>query len=652
MSKNIFLKKLNFTNFKGIKRLEIDFLKITNVFGDNGTGKTSIFDGFTWLLFDKDCHDRVVGDKESNFQIKPYDSQGNIQHGLETKVTGILSINGKDLVLTKTYKEKWTKRHGEAEKQLTGHTTDYYINDIPVKKLEYQKKINEIIEEKSFKLLSNPLYFGLSVKKDDRRDTLMEIVGNVADEDVITYNHNLNPLEKLLSDTDIETLRKGIAAKKTKLNADIKAIPIRVDEANNSIKELDFISLAVEKNTLQRQIENLEEQLIDSSKANEGILKEKDKLYQLKSSLKDLEYKLTDKAKEPLKDLRVTLSDLNTQLLPLQSSKHEIEYKISNFKSQIDTLNAQNNNLRKDFFKWQDKKFEFPEDKKICPTCHRPIENIEEKVTELEGNFNENKARQIEDIRTNGKTNNSMIEKLNAKIDDLEKLRFESQQKIDDIQSQKDTLDKEISEFTPNLDFSSNEECTSLQKSISELEAKLQQPKENTQLNELKQQKRELQSKLDEVNSQLAYENTNKELQERIEKLKLDERILSQQFADLEKQELLTSEFIKTKVELLEGNINSKFNYVKFKLFNVQVNGALTEECEALVDGVPFSNANTASQYNAGLDIINALSSYYGVSTPIFIDNRESVNNILEAGSQIINLIVSKDKALKIEMEE
>lgn len=480
----------------------------------------------------------------------------------------------------------------------------------------------------------------------------MEIVGNVADEDVITYNPKLKPLEKLLKDTDIETLRKGISVKKAKLNTDIKAIPIRIDEANNSIKELDFISLAAEKNTIQNQIDNIENQLIDSSKVNEGILKEKDKLYQLKSNLKELEYKLIDKAKEPLIGLKGLMADLNTQILPFGSKQHDINYKISSDKSEIERLNAQNSNLREKFSNVAEKKFEFPEDKKVCPTCHRPLDNIEEQSKELEGNFNENKAKQIENIRLKGKANNATIEKLNAEIKELEDSQNELQQKIDDIQNQKNAISKKISEFKPNLDFSSNTEYISLQKSISELESQLQQPKENTQLNELKQQKRELQTKLDEVKSQLDYQKTNKEHQERIEKLKVDERTLSQQYANLEKQELLTEEFIKTKVELLEGSINSKFKYVKFKLFNIQVNGALTEECEALVDGVPFSNANTASQYNAGLDIINALSDYYGVNTPIFIDNRESVNNIIEAGSQVINLIVSKDKTLKIEMEE
>ena len=123
--------------------------------------------------------------------------------------------------------------------------------------------------------------------------------------------------------------------------------------------------------------------------------------------------------------------------------------------------------------------------------------------------------------------------------------------------------------------------------------------------------------------------------------------------AELEGRLFLGEEFIRTKVELLESSINKKFNgAVAFKLFNNQVNGGLSECCEAMVDGVPFSNVNTAGRINAGLSIIKTLSKHYGVQAPIFIDNRESINNIVDFEGQIINLKVSKNKKLKIESEE
>jgi hypothetical protein len=36
----------------------------------------------------------------------------------------------------------------------------------------------------------------------------------------------------------------------------------------------------------------------------------------------------------------------------------------------------------------------------------------------------------------------------------------------------------------------------------------------------------------------------------------------------------------------------------------------------------------------------------------VFIDNRESINELIECNAQLVNLIVSQDKNLKIESKE
>ena len=60
------------------------------------------------------------------------------------------------------------------------------------------------------------------------------------------------------------------------------------------------------------------------------------------------------------------------------------------------------------------------------------------------------------------------------------------------------------------------------------------------------------------------------------------------------------------------------------------------------------SNANTAGQINAGIDIINTLSEYFELVAPIFIDNSECVNKIADTKGQLIKLVVTEDKEIKI----
>ena len=147
----------------------------------------------------------------------------------------------------------------------------------------------------------------------------------------------------------------------------------------------------------------------------------------------------------------------------------------------------------------------------------------------------------------------------------------------------------------------------------------------------------------------LIAKETLENAQERIKELKKEERTLSQQVAELEGQEFLTEEFTRAKVSMLEEKINKVFKYVTFKMFKTQVNGGLDDCCEAMVEGgVPFADTNNAAKTSAGIDIINALNKFYDITAPIFIDNRESINRIIETDSQIINLIVSQDKTLKV----
>ncbi|HKL95260.1 MAG TPA: ATPase, partial [Haploplasma sp.] len=114
----------------------------------------------------------------------------------------------------------------------------------------------------------------------------------------------------------------------------------------------------------------------------------------------------------------------------------------------------------------------------------------------------------------------------------------------------------------------------------------------------------------------------------------------------------LCETFTKIKAELLEESINANFKIVNFKLFNELVNGGVEETCTATVDGVPFATVNNANRINAGLDIINALQTIYGVSAPIFIDNAEAVVEFLNNDAQLIKLYVSaEDKQLRIEKE-
>jgi DNA repair protein SbcC/Rad50 len=166
---------------------------------------------------------------------------------------------------------------------------------------------------------------------------------------------------------------------------------------------------------------------------------------------------------------------------------------------------------------------------------------------------------------------------------------------------------------------------------------------------ELKAKRATLVQQIDTIKSQLRNEDQIKAVDNRIADLEKEETALAQQIANVEKTQFVIDKFNKLRIDTMEAKINEKFKFVSFRMFETQINGGEVECCDALIDGVPFSDANTASKINAGLDIINTLCEFYQVTAPIFIDNRESIIKVIDIESQLINLIVSEnDSKLRV----
>lgn len=644
MVNSIFLKSLSIKNFKGIKDQRINFGKVTNVLGENGTGKTTIQDSFNFLLFDKDSKD------STKFDVQPLDKDNNPIHNLETVIEATLDIDGKEVVLKRVYKEKYSKVRGTARQEFKGYESVYYVNDIPKKVGEYKAFISELLDEKLFKLITNPQYFS-NLPWKDRRAIITEIVGGLDHEAVIDYKKELEPLRQYLNANTVDDFMKANKSKINQLKKDRTQIPSRIDEVNNSIQELDFEGLDIQRRGVTAGIKNIDEQLQDKSKANEGLFKLKTALMEKKQELTEVEYKFKANANKPKMELEGSIRSTEINIRHLNMTIDELQEEIRRNQEYIEKALLKRKDLLKAYDEIKDcKPKEFNEENCICPTCKRKLEtnDIEAKRKELEENFNSDKAEKLKKNIAEGKSVAAKIKDLKSKNESLNK-------KIEDEKNMLVAVEKSLAALKDKLnnfkaDIEEPEEIKHIKQEINNLENQIKSYKKED-VTELNNKKEELQEQLRELDNQLAFKATNEKAKTRIEELEEEESKLSEKIAELEGLEILSEEFIRTKVELLEEKVNSKFKYVKFKMFKNQINGGIEECCEPCINGVPYSsNLNSAARINAGLDIINTLCSHYGVQAPIFIDNRESTNEIIPVESQVINLIVSKDKELKVEV--
>lgn len=654
--KSIRIKELKINNFKGIKSLKIDFGTEGNntILGANGSGKTSVFDAFTWLLFGKDSQGR------SDFEIKQLDQDNNIIHNQETEVFAELLIDNESIEVRKVLFEKWTKKRGSDISEFTGNETNYFFNSVPLTQKEFNFKISMLVDENVFKIITNPTAF-VSLKWQDQRKTLIEIAGMPSDIEIALGDSNLeNLLNEVGSQKTIEEFTAQTKHSIKKAKDEIDSIPARIEELTRTlpvpIVEKNVIanieSLKKEIVKIDAQMSNKMEQfddVIEKRNQNQGAIQE------IQSKINTIEFKVKEegKTKSLLKDPnQVELNSLINEFNNREEEFKTLKIKVTNLDAEIQQLERYRNELRNQWADVNARQFKINPDDTTCNSCGQELQNSESLQSELEYKFNTRKQSDLKAIQEKGggykaeqELKEETLKKYSVQLAELQKANGSLKNRIDELNTKLKSSANDVFDADKFVTESllSNQEYNQLKTEIATLQSlKFETPTE-VMTTELRSKKQEIQDEIVKLNGYLQDNKRIGETNLRIEELKEQESSHNQVIAQFERKLFLIEKFNKKKIDLLDESVNKMFSLVKFKLFDVQINGGIKDTCEAMVNGVPFSNVNTASKINSGIDIINTLCQYYNVNAPIFIDNKESVTDVIKTDSQTIFLVVSPE---------
>lgn len=636
------IKKLTIQFFKGAKNLSIDFTHRTEVMGANATGKTRLFDAFLWLLFGKDSEDK------KDFSIKCLDENNEPLHRVDHVVTGLLSVDGIDTKFERIYKEKWTKKRGEETPEFNGHETLFFVNGVPFQLKDYQERVESILPESLFKQLTNPAHFN-SMKWTDRRAMLFQMAGNITDQDVITANSDLKKFYEAITGKSFEEYKRELAAKKKLLKESISNVPARIDEVSRAIvaePDYDFINVEITRHNARiHQIDGLISSEAEKfNKANQENQRKQNRIYELKKQIADLQFEDQSKAERSINEVKMQKNRLFSEIQGLKNEIAEYNDRLKERRAAKESIVKDNDDLRA---KWNDinsSVLSFNESEFKCPACNRPFEadDIEAKKAEMTTSFNNSKTVRLENITKAGKGNAVHIEEISKEIVKYQESIEAAGFKLEAKQAEYDKI------VIP--DFPTIEPNIQIKVLLDELTitSNLMKDAAKAANSDLINEKATINQSLDALKKQLNIKEQNERLKARKQELIDSEKSLSQQIADIEKQEFQCEAFTRAKINMIEDRVNSMFSLVKFKMFNTLINGGTEEVCEALINGVPYTDANNAAKINAGIDIIKTLSKHYDVYAPIFIDNAEACNKIIDTDSQMIKLFVTEDKELKV----
>lgn len=647
------LMTLTLDNFKGFDHRVFSFEgKNAALYGDNAAGKTTVYDALTWLLFGKDSQGR------NDFEIKPLFTQGEHQgevkdHAAVTSVEAALLVDGKERRLQRCYHEVWSKKRGSSEATFDGHVSEYCVDNVPVKKAEFNARVGELISEDLFRLLTSISYFAGTLPWQKRRGVLFDLAGVGDDREIMATDKRFEALAQAMGTYGLEDYKKVLSARRKGLNGARNDIPARLDELNKTVEELsrtDFAALEREREGAKNARDALRAEIEASYKDSEAE-KLEGELFEARTALQKLEaanVAWRESQKKP--DSGLEEAGIRQAMANLNAAGKRRQRDLEYLRGRANDLNFEIANCRRQWDQVDTEQFHG----ELCPTCGQrlPQAKLEGAMASFERDKDNRKAKAVEAADRAKKHRQEALED----VERMEREEAEDAKKLEELRARLEDLTSNLREPPEIADLPNYEaDRAGLERQIEDLKGRLESRTNAAALRRkgLQEDERRACAELDELVRELSKRDTLESVGRRMEELRTQALQAAAELEELDRMLDLIGEFTRYKVKFVEESINRRFELVKFRLFREQINGGVEDCCDVTVGGVPYDGGlNNGARINAGVDIINALSRHYDAWVPLFVDNAESVTRLERAGTQVIRLVVSEnDKELRCELQ-
>lgn len=634
---------MTIVDFANIEDKTFNFnLKTSTVFGNNGTGKTTTANSFTWLLFGKNTEGKMIKN------IVPIDEQGKEQVEKAPTVTAELEVDGEALKLERRSNPVKKKNEYGIEEYTLKRESAFLVNDIPYKKKDYEAYIKQIIDEDIFKLITNPNEFPRLHWK-DKRELLFSISGTVDNQEIIKSDNELESLSEFEDIKAIEDEKKRVHQLIGEGKESLKNIPIQINTLNNQIKDIPTSDVSDDIKKLEAEIEELRDKkykLVNGSAPSESERELERKKFELEKLIRKSEMESENKFSGLESEIKMIDSDISN----IESRLKDAQLNIKKLTEQISEARESWKVTKQKFNEESEKELELS-DSDICKCCGQklPEDKIEEHNASALSRFNKEKSERLEELQSklnrlakDGKqlsesliTSNEIAEKYESQINQLSKDKMIKENYIERLKNE------------PQSDDNA-EMINTIREDIKQLEsAQNGDTVDNSE--EVKAIEEDIREKTDKKNDLINIESQKfmrKSIEDNIKELKESEATARKNIEELQYQKYLLDKFTVARVNLITNKVNDMFDIARFKMFKEKTDGELEETCLITVDGVSYDEGlNNAMRINVGLDIIETISKYYNSFAPIFIDNAESVTNVHDTTSQQIKLVVKEDEA-------
>lgn len=677
------LKSLHIENFKGVKDNTYEFGKTTRVSGMNRRGKTTIGAAWYWLTSDKNY------ELVSNPNIRP----DNIEDCIPT-VTADVDVDGKEITLSKMQKRKVGKPDKNGVSKVT-ITNAYEINSVPKTERDFKAYLEELgFEFDKFLICSHPNVFtkdlSLKKKQDEMRKYLFTMASEKTDLEIAQMDKETADVAKLLESYKFEEIEAMNNASKKKAVEQLDAIPNQIIGLEKAKVDVDVAEQELAKADLTRRIAECDKKIAGADHSLDEL---RDKEMRLQLDISGITQTMNRELSNRRYEIDADLCGCEDELKHLEQTISLKENQIVGNEKAITDADAERKKIGEKYnaeyakafdeapYLFDESKWVFDENSTVCSLCGQKLP--EDKIEQLKADFESRKEKakadaeeklkakrfkfdtdkkvELNRLNTIGTEKKELITELTKKNADLNTEIDALKKQEQDAIAKKEELSKQLSEIPSEADYTQNEDYVKLKaerdKVLADIE-KLESDGADKIVTDLKVEKADLQSQLDEVNKIIAQAENNVQIDDKIADMQHKQNEYGQAKADAERILYQLKEVSKRKNKLLVEEINQHFGIVRWKLFDFQKNGEYKEVCiptvldeEAGIYKVFGDTTNTGREIEAKIDICNSFQKFFNMYVPIFLDGAESINDeyVPAVDAQLILLSVSEDKQLKVE---
>lgn len=620
--KQLKIKSLKLTNFKGQTRdvqLEGDNIVVS---GRNGAGKTTLFKAWSWLI-------TGITDAHNVANHELYDNKAELSPDTPlAEVEASILLDDFEYKMKRTAKAKFTRPRGQEEyEKAKSDEYKLYIDDIEYSSTNFKAWIDKNVAPTDALVycLNGEFFANLSI---DDKDKAIKIIHNIVGEiNKSDFKGEYGLLFKTMERLSLSEIKAQTKAKMKPVKDRINILPEVIASKESEVskyREIDFDGIAKDILKTENEIKTLDSTMSNSSESLKPYIdkrnKELSEIERLKILLSEKKIAYNrEQASKPNKAQEELQKAFNENLAIKQRNKQLQDdfdrslYNVSTLKKDASIIEKELTGLRTQLAEVKGRVFEA----ESCAYCGQelPLEKIEV----LKAKFNTQKESDRQIIVAKGKSKAEQLSKINDTIAGLESKSANGLilEPLIDLTELDAKARAEVSEM---VSFESTSEYKTLTDSISKAESSLTTiPSIDTA--ELSSKKVELMEKLKVLNQKYGEKSIILDLENELENLRNEQRTQTNALAALQRIEIEIENYEREKATIASSKVNDLLEYCMIETQEKQKDGNYKDSCTILLrNGVKYSTANNGSRILALVDIQRMFSRYYGIAMPIWID--------------------------------